>query len=113
MLCRSPLYARRDVATAAECPLPAHAPVHPGRGLAEAPPLPPSGFDSTTAMVWWLLASTAASLLPGGALVWLYKVHAEATTHAGLLIQVGCGAGLRGGGGRGGGRGVLVGDTQR
>lgn len=87
--CRNPAYGRRDVATAAECPLPGHPALHPGRRLAEPPPLPPSGFDATTAMVWWLFASTAASLLPGAALVWLYKAHAEATTHAGLLIQVG------------------------
>ncbi|KAL4430546.1 hypothetical protein ABPG77_005786 [Micractinium sp. CCAP 211/92] len=95
---RNPAYGRRDVATAAECPLPGHPALHPGRRLAEPPPLPPSGFDATTAMVWWLFASTAASLLPGAALVWLYKAHAEATTHAGLLIQAGgyaaAGAGL-------------------
>ncbi|KAL4436975.1 hypothetical protein ABPG75_004114 [Micractinium tetrahymenae] len=86
---RSPQYARRNTATASECPLPGHPAVHPGRGLGEVPPLPPSGFDSTTAMVWWLLASTAASLPLGGLLVWLYRAHAEATTHAGLLIQAG------------------------
>lgn len=101
---RSPAYARRDVATAAECPLAGQPAPHPGRGLAETPP-PLGGFDADAAMFWWLVASTAASLLLGGVLVWLYKAHAEITTHAGLLIQVGCrlhltGERTGGGGGR-------------